>query len=71
MIASIDRDGLRQALKIPPRFDILLVLALGKPREKVVIETMKPDGDFKYWRDNRGAHHVPKRKLDDIILGNL
>jgi nitroreductase len=44
MIASIDRDGLRQALKIPPRFEILLVLALGKPREEVVVETLKPDG---------------------------
>jgi nitroreductase len=69
MIASINRDGLRQALKIPPRFEILLVLALGKPREKVVIETLKPDGDVKYWRDSNGVHHVPKRKLDDIILG--
>ena len=71
MIASIDKDGLRQALKIPDRLEILLVLALGKPREKVVIETLKPDGDVKYWRDNRGVHHVPKRRLYDIILGNL
>jgi nitroreductase len=71
MIASIDRDGLRQALKIPPRFEILLVLALGKPREKVAIETLKPDGDVKYWRDGEGVHHVPKRSLDDIILDNL
>jgi nitroreductase len=69
MIASIDRDGLRQALKIPPRFEILLVLALGKPREKVVVETLKPDGDVKYWRDSDRVHHVPKRRLDDIILG--
>jgi nitroreductase len=69
MIASIDRDGLRQALKIPPRFEILLALAIGKPKEKVVIETLKPDGDVKYWRDGSGVHHVPKRGLDDIILG--
>ena len=71
MIASIDKDGLRQALKIPDRLEILLVLALGKPREKVVIETLKPDGDVKYWRDNRGVHHVPKRRLEDVILNNL
>ena len=69
MIASIDRDGLRQALKIPERFEILLVLALGKPRENVVIETLKPDGDVKYWRDGDGVHHVPKRRLEDVILG--
>jgi len=71
MIASIDREGLRQVLKIPPRFEILLVVALGKPREKVVIETLKPDGDVKYWRDSDGVHHVPKRRLEDIILGSL
>lgn len=69
MIASIDRDGLRQALNIPPRFEIPLVLALGKPRDKVVIETLKPDEDVKYWRDREGTHHVPKRTLEDIMLG--
>lgn len=69
MIANIDRDGLRKALKIPERYEILLVLALGKPKEKVVIETLEPDGDTKYWRDDAGVHHVPKRRLDDIIIG--
>jgi nitroreductase len=71
MIASIDKDGLREALNVPPRFEILLVLALGKPRERVVVETLKPEGDVKYWRDSDGVHHVPKRRLDDIILSNL
>ena len=69
MIASIERQGLRQALEIPPRYKILLVLALGKPKETVVIETVGPAGDTKYWRDSKGVHHVPKRALDDIIIG--
>jgi len=69
MIASVKKDILRAALKIPPRYEILLVLALGKPKEKVVIEPVKPDGDTKYWRDSEGVHHVPKRALDDIIIG--
>jgi len=68
IIASIDREELRKALDIPPRYEILLVLALGKPKEKVVIETVGPSGDTKYWRDNKGVHHVPKRLLDDIII---
>ncbi|MEE9399907.1 MAG: nitroreductase family protein [Dehalococcoidales bacterium] len=69
MIASIRKDELRQALKIPPRYEILLALALGKPKEKVVIDAVRPDGDIKYWRENNGTHHVPKRLLDDIIIG--
>ena len=69
IIASVHKEGLRKALDIPSRYQILLVLALGKPREKVVIETVGPSGDIKYWRDAEGIHHVPKRALDDIIIG--
>jgi nitroreductase len=69
IIASIDRDQLRRALKIEARHEILLVIALGKPAEKVVIEEVGPDGDIKYWRDSQGVHHVPKRSLDTIIIG--
>ncbi len=47
----------------------LLVLSLGKPKGKVIIETLEPGGDFNYWRDKDGVHHVPKRPLDDIIIG--
>ena len=69
MIASIRRERLRKALDIPPHYEILLVLALGKPKEMVVIEPVGPDGDIKYWRDSDGVHHVPKRSLDEIIIG--
>ena len=69
IIASIDRKGLRKALEIPPRYEILLVLALGKPKETVVIEKVGYNGDIKYWRDSEGVHHVPKRPLNDIIIG--
>ena len=69
MIAAVRKDELRKALEIPSRYELLLVIALGKPKEKVVLETVGPDGDIKYWRDKDSVHHVPKRPLDDIILG--
>jgi len=68
IIGSIKREQLQQALNIPERFDILLVLALGKPREEVVLETVQSDGSIKYWRDNNAVHHVPKRPLSELIL---
>jgi hypothetical protein len=68
-MSAIDRPRLRQALNIPRHYDILLVLALGKPSETVVLETVGPDGDIKFWRSKDDVHHVPKRTLDDIIVG--
>ena len=68
MIGSIDRGGLRQVLDIPEQYEILLILALGKPKETVVLEAVGPDGDTKYYRDADGVHHVPKRSLDELIL---
>jgi nitroreductase len=69
IIGSVDRDRLRKALKIPEEYDIVYVIALGKPAEKVVIEKVGEDGDIRYYRDSNGLHHVPKRSLDDIIIG--
>jgi nitroreductase len=68
MIGSIHRDELRAALSIDPRFEILLVLALGEPKEQVVIEDLPAGGDVRYWRDEQRVHHVPKRSLDDLII---
>ncbi|MGI6087212.1 MAG: nitroreductase family protein [Kiritimatiellia bacterium] len=67
MIGSIDRPRLRRVLGIPVRYEILLALALGHPRETVVLETARR-GEIKYWRDAAERHHVPKRPLREIIL---
>jgi len=67
IIASIKRDELIEELSIPDNFEILLVLALGKPVENVFIEDIKED-NVKYWRDNNKNHHVPKRSLGELII---
>ena len=68
IIGSINRQALHKDLKIDTRFKILLVVALGKPKEVIKIEETRKDGDIRYWRDKDGVHHVPKRNLNDIIL---
>ncbi len=69
MIGLIKREELRRVLEIPARYEILLVLALGKPKEQVVVEDVGSDKSIKYWRDNTDVHHVPKRPLSELILG--
>ncbi len=68
IFASVDRDALRADMKIPERYDILLAVAIGYPKEKVVLEEIGADGSIEYYRDADGVHHVPKRKLEDIIV---
>jgi nitroreductase len=67
IIASVKKEKLKAVLDIPKDLEVLLVLALGKPVEKVVLETIA-NNDVKYWRDEKRVHHVPKRTLDEIIL---
>ena len=71
MIGSIERRELRKTLGIPDRFEILLALALGKPAEEVVLETVGTGDSIEYYRDSRGIHHVPKRALDEVIVGRV
>ncbi len=67
IIGSVQKEKLRNSLNIPERYEILLVIVLGVQKETVVIEEVR-DGDIKYWRDEKGVHHVPKRSLTEIIL---
>ncbi len=68
ILASVDRRKIRDIFDIPAYYEVLLVLAIGKPAETVVIEPLPPDGCTVYWRDSQGVHHVPKRSLEELIL---
>lgn len=67
IIAAINRPKLRTLLEIDDKYKIIHLLALGKPKEDVLIEDIIND-DIKYWRDEDQKHHVPKRRLEDLII---
>lgn len=68
ILASVERDKLREILAIPERYEILLVVALGEPAETVVVDAVAADGNIRYWRDADSVRHVPKRSLEDLLL---
>ena len=71
IIGSVAREKLKAVLDLPEGLDILLVLALGKPAEEIIIDPLGADGKIEYWRDGQGVHHVPKRPLDELIFREL
>lgn len=72
ILGSVQRAILEEKFSIPEKYRITYVLALGRPVEKVVIEDIAPgdrsDEAIRYWRDRDLVHHVPKRRLNDLIL---
>ncbi|MDF1549071.1 MAG: nitroreductase family protein [Bacteroidales bacterium] len=68
IFASIQRKRLAEIYNLPQEFEIMLVIALGKPKEIVIIDELNEVKSIKYWRDKDQVHHVPKRNLEDLIL---
>jgi hypothetical protein len=33
-----------------------------------VLERLNDDGNIRYYRDEAGVHHVPKRGLDEVLI---
>lgn len=67
-LGAIDKEKIKGIFNIPKNYNVEFVLALGYPKEKSVIADYK--GDVKYWKDEAGVFHVPKRSLRDIIHRN-
>lgn len=68
MIGSFHKEKLRQELRLDASIEPQLVIALGKPDEKIEITDVGQDGSTRYYRDAQGTHFVPKRKLEDLLL---
>ncbi len=67
-IISVERRKIAEILDVPKQYKVDCVLALGYPAENPVIEDLKDS--VKYWKNDKGVLHVPKRSLKDIIHFN-
>ncbi len=68
MMGAIKRDEIHRVLEIPQEWAVHLVVALGRPAETVVLEELLPGSDPRYYRTPDGVHHVPKRRLEDVLV---
>lgn len=71
IVATVNRKKLSSIFGLSDDYEVLLVLALGVPAETVVIDPLPSDGKIEYWRGTDGKHHVPKRSLEEIIVGRF
>lgn len=67
MIGNYSPTQIKNALNLADNYSPKLVIAIGKPAETVILEDTDSE-NVKYYRDENDAHHVPKRKLEDIII---
>jgi nitroreductase len=68
-IGAIDKAGVKKVLNIPEYCEVKYVVALGYPDEKSQVEKVK--NSIKYWKDENGLFHVPKRSLKETLHRNI
>ncbi|MCM8831791.1 MAG: nitroreductase family protein [Candidatus Omnitrophica bacterium] len=67
-LLNIDKEKLKNILKISDKFEIDSMIAGGYPDEAPILEVSEKN--FKYWLDEKNILHVPKRPLKNIFHYN-
>jgi len=67
MIGNFNPDEVKETIGLSENIVPLLIVALGKPDENIVL-TEVIDGKTNYYRDENDVHYVPKRSLEDILI---
>lgn len=68
MIGSFGADTLKESFGLEENLVPVLVIAIGKGTEQIVLTEVADGESTKYYRDSEGTHYVPKRKLKDITI---
>lgn len=66
-LGAIDRDKLQTLLQLPEHLKVVYLLAVGYPAQKSRMTEMQ-NGDVKYYEDENGVIHVPKRSMDEVLV---
>ena len=63
-LLSVDFDSVRSTLNVPDEYETSLLIALGYPNESPVEAPV--EDSVRYWKDESGVLHVPKKSLDAV-----
>ena len=64
-IGAFNKEKVAETFGLP--CEPVLILAIGKPAEKIELVPVRAGEPLKYYREN-GVHYVPKITADDLIL---
>lgn len=64
-IGAFDHKEIAEKLTLP--YEPLLVLAIGRPAERIELKPCKEGDSLTYYR-NEGVHYVPKINVNDLII---
>ena len=69
-IGAFKVKEINNIINVPENLSAELILAMGYPLEKPESEDIERGSSIKYYRDDSGTLHVPKRRLKDILHFN-
>ena len=68
MIGNFNAASVKEVLGLEEQLHPLLIVAVGKPDEEIILTDVGEGGSTSYYRDDEDRHYVPKRALADIVL---
>ena len=67
-LGAINREEISKLLNLPENLELLYLLAVGEAAQESTVCDME-NGDVKYFIGENGVLNVPKRSLEEIIIG--
>jgi len=68
MIGNFSAVELKKVLGLPENLAPMLIVAIGKPDEEIVLTEIAGGESVDYYRDEHDVHYVPKRRLEDLVI---
>lgn len=68
ILGAFSADAVKEALGLDAHLLPMLIVAIGKPDETIVLTEAEKGESVAYYRDENDVHYVPKRRLEDVLI---